>query len=102
MVKNPPATQDTRVQSLSRKDPLEEEMATHSSALAWRIPGTEEPGGLQSMESQKRYGVATKQLNNSFSIVFPFSGLAQAFSKTRDDKIRIFLTRVLLVPEARV
>ena len=47
MVKNPPATQDTRVQSLCRKDPLEEEMAMHSSILTWRIPWTEEPGGLQ-------------------------------------------------------
>ena len=41
------------IQSLGRKDPLEEEMATHSSILAWRIPWTEEPGGLQSMGSQK-------------------------------------------------
>ena len=61
VVKNPPATQDTRVQSLCRKDPLEEEMAMHSSILTWRIPWTEEPGGLQSMEPQKRYGIATKQ-----------------------------------------
>ena len=38
-----------RVRSLSREDPLEEEMATHSSILGWRIPGTEEPGGLQTM-----------------------------------------------------
>ena len=41
------------VQSLGREDPLEEEMAAHSSILAWRIPWTEEPGGLQSMESQR-------------------------------------------------
>ena len=40
-----------KVQSFSREDPLEEGMATHSSILAWRIPWTEEPGGLQSMES---------------------------------------------------
>ena len=45
-------TQETRVQSLSREDPLEEEMATYSSILGWKIPWTEEPGGLQSMESQ--------------------------------------------------
>ena len=45
--------QETWVQSLGQEDPLEEEMATHSSILAWRIPWTEEPGGLQSMESQK-------------------------------------------------
>ena len=53
MVKNPPAMQETRVQSLGWEDPLEKEMATHSSILAWRIPWTEEPGRLQSMGSQK-------------------------------------------------
>ena len=42
-----------RVQSLGQEDPLEEEMATHSSILAWRIPWTEEPDGLQSMGSQR-------------------------------------------------
>ena len=45
--------QETRVQSLGREDPLEKGMATHSSGLAWRIPWTEEPGGLQSMGSQR-------------------------------------------------
>ena len=49
MVKNPPAVQETQVQSPSREDPPEKGMATHSSILAWRIPWTEEPGGLQSM-----------------------------------------------------
>ena len=53
MVMNPPATQETQVRSVGREDPLEKEMATHSSILAWRIPWTEEPGGLQSMESQR-------------------------------------------------
>ena len=53
LVKNPPAMQETLVQSLSWEDPLEEGMATHSSILAWRIPWTEEPGGLQSMGSQR-------------------------------------------------
>ena len=53
MVKNPPAMQETRVQSLGWEDPLEKEMATHSSILAWRIPWTEEPGPIQSMGSQK-------------------------------------------------
>ena len=47
MVKNLPAMQETRVQSLRREDPLEKGMATHSSILAWEIPWTEEPGGLQ-------------------------------------------------------
>ena len=46
MVKNPPAKQDIRVQSLGGEDPLEKEMALHSSILAWEIPWTEEPGGL--------------------------------------------------------
>ena len=53
MVKNLPAMQETWVQSLGQEDPLEEGMATHSSILAWRIPWTEEPGGLQSMRSQR-------------------------------------------------
>ena len=48
-----PAMQETWVRSLGQEDPLEKEMATHSSILAWRIPWTEEPGGLQSMGSQK-------------------------------------------------
>ena len=48
-VKNLPAVQETQVQSLGREDLLEKEMATHSSILAWEIPQTEEPGGLQSM-----------------------------------------------------
>ena len=51
-VKNLLAVRETWVQSLSQEDPLEKEMATHSSVLAWRIPRTEEPGGLQSMGSQ--------------------------------------------------
>ena len=52
MVKNPPAKQETLVQSLGREDHLEESMATHSSILAWRIPWTEGPSELQSMRSQ--------------------------------------------------
>ena len=48
MVKNLPAMQETRVQPLGREDPLEKDMATHSSTLVWRIPWAEEPGGLQS------------------------------------------------------
>ena len=46
MVKNPPAMQDTQVRSPGQEDPLEEGIVTHSSVLAWRIPWTEEPGGL--------------------------------------------------------
>ena len=51
MVKSPPTMKETRVRSLGQEDPLEKEMATHSSILAWRIPWTEEPGGLQSRGS---------------------------------------------------
>ena len=53
MVKNPPVMQETWVQSLDEEDPLEKEMATHSSILAWRIPWTGKPGGLQSVGSQR-------------------------------------------------
>ena len=48
MVKNPPAMQETWVRSIGQEDPLVKDMANHSSILAWRIPWTEEPGGLQS------------------------------------------------------
>ena len=53
LVKNPPAMQETQVLSLGQEDPLEEEMATHASMLAWEIPWREEAGGLQSMGSQR-------------------------------------------------
>ena len=52
-VKNLPAIQEIRVRSLGWEDPLEKEMATHSSILAWKISWTEEPGRLQSMGSQR-------------------------------------------------
>ena len=53
LVKSVPVTRETQVQFLSQEDPLEKEMATHSSFLAWTIPWTEEPGGLQYMGSQR-------------------------------------------------
>ena len=53
MIKNLSAMQEPRVQSLGQEDPMEKEMATHSSILAWRIPGTEEPSGLPSMGSHR-------------------------------------------------
>ena len=52
-VKNVPAMRETQVRFLGLEDPLEEAIATHSSFLGWRIPWTEEPGGLQSMGSQR-------------------------------------------------
>ena len=60
LVKNLPAMQETWVRFLGWEDPLEKEMAIHTSILAWRIPWTEEPGGLQSMGSQRvEYHLAT-------------------------------------------
>ena len=53
MVKHPPAMRETRIRSLGWEDPLEKEMATHSSILAWRIPRTKDPDRLQSMGSQR-------------------------------------------------
>ena len=53
MVKKLPAIQETQVQSLGQEDPLEKEMATHCSILAWEIPWTEEPGGLQSRDCKE-------------------------------------------------
>ena len=55
MVKSLPAMQKTWVRSLGQEDPLEKEMATHSSILTWRIPWTEEPGGLQSIGVTKSW-----------------------------------------------
>ena len=52
-LKHLPAMQETRVRSLGQEDPLEKEMAIHSSILAWRVPWTEEPGGLQPTGSQR-------------------------------------------------
>ena len=64
MVKNLPAKWEMQVQSLGQKDPLEKEMATLTSILAWRIPRMEEPGRLQSIGSQRvRRDLATKQKN---------------------------------------
>ena len=64
-VKNLPVMQETQVQFPGQEDPLEKEIATHSSILAWRIPWTEEPGRLQSRESPDR----TEQLTLSLSTV---------------------------------
>ena len=68
-LKNPPAIQETWVQSLGREDPLEEGMATTSSILAWRIPSAEEPGKLQSM------GVAELDTTEQLTLTQPFQKL---------------------------
>ena len=76
VVKNSPAMHETWVQTLGQEDPLQKEAATRSSILAWRIPGTEKPGGLQSIELQGiRHNWATKQQqkgNKQFGMSFQF------------------------------
>ena len=84
MVKNPPAMQETRVWSLGRKDPLEKGMATHSSILAWRIPWTEEPSGLQSWGLKE--SDTTEQLT-----LFTFIICLVALIKSGDIYCQIFL-----------
>ena len=71
-VKRLPAIQETWVQSLGQEDPLEQEMATHSSILAWRIPWTEKPGGLQSVGSQESYTTERLGTRNSFTVFLTF------------------------------
>ena len=87
-VKHPPTMRETQVQSLSREDPLEKEMATHSSTLAWKIPWTEEPGRLQSMGSQRvRHDWVTSlslslkeitMINNIIANIFKVRSVSQA------------------------
>ena len=69
MIKNLPAVQETWVKSLGQEDPLEKEMASHSSTLAWRIPWMEEPGGLQTMGLQR--------VRRDFTFTFTFNGASQ-------------------------
>ena len=83
MVKNLPAMQETRVQSLGQEDPLEKRMAIHSSILAWRIPWTEEPSGLQSMGRRESY--MTERLNTltvDLQCCVNFYCIAKRFSYT--------------------
>ena len=68
MVKTPPAVQETRVWSLSQEDPLEREMATQSSILAWKIPWMEESGQLQSMDRKESY--MTERLHFHFHSIW--------------------------------
>ena len=75
-VKNPSAMQETQVQSLSWEDPLEKGMATHSSILAWRIPWTEEPGGVFSSWSHKKSDT-TEQLNTHTNTMIPYNIIQQ-------------------------
>ena len=69
VVKNLPVMQETRVPSLGREEPLEKEMATHPSILAWKIPWSEGPGKLQSMVSQRvRHDLATEKYQQNLSL----------------------------------
>ena len=73
MVKNPPAVQEMQVRSLGQEDPLEEEMATRSSILAWGIPWTEDPAGQQSMghkESDRTDRLNNKQVSIKAQSIF--------------------------------
>ena len=74
MVKNLPAVQETWVRSLSREDFLEKGMVTHSSILAWRIPWTEEPGGLQCMGLQSQTGLSNCHHHLSDRVEEPWVG----------------------------
>ena len=73
LVKNSPATEDNRVQSLGQEDPLEKEMTIHSSILAWTIPWTEEPGGLHSSGGGKESDMTERLNNNNNKMVRIFS-----------------------------
>ena len=73
-VKHLPAMQETWVQSLGQEDPLEKEMATHSSTLAWKIPWMEEPGGLQSMGSQRSPGEGNGNPPQYYCLENPIDG----------------------------
>ena len=78
MVKNLSAMQKTQVQSLGKEDPLEKEMTAYSSILAWKIACTEEPGGLQSMGSQRVHNTSQSDTTNTFT--FSFNKVLPVFS----------------------
>ena len=111
MVKNRPAMQETWVQSLSGEDPLEEEMATHSNILAWKIPGTEEPSGLQptgwqrvrhdgacmhrhkssyQFPWQKKGGYLTDENTETLKMSVVFPKLRHNYLKEQKGKLRFF------------
>ena len=73
VVKNPPAMQDMRFQALGQEDPLEKEMATHSSILSWEISWTEDPGGLQTIGLHRVESDMTSPVNNKILIAMNYS-----------------------------
>ena len=87
VVKNMPAMQETRVQSLDQEDPLEKKMATHSSILVWEIPWTEEPGGLQSMGLQKSWTPLSDFTTSTTIYIFIFSQLFTMVSNAFQHKL---------------
>ena len=87
-VKRLPATRETRVRSLGQEDPLEKEIATHSSTLAWRIPWTEEPGSLQTMGSQSWTRLSNFTSFLSFFLSFnPWIFLPNCSSKDQQNSL---------------
>ena len=105
-VKCLPAMRETWVQTLGREDPLGKEMATHASSLTWKIPWTEEPGGLQSMgsQSQTRLSNFTHQMSSSLIswktrrvelIVKQFASGQYCRNAYNDKRLRIALSQVL-------
>ena len=85
MVKNQPAMQGRQIRSLGREDPLEKGMAAHSSILAWRIPHTEEPGGLYSPWGRKELDT-TEQLTLSLSFFLAVFGYLHALQRIATEK----------------
>ena len=94
MVKNLPAVQEMRVQSLSQEDPMEKGMATHSSVPAWNIPWTEESEELQSMGSQR---VGYSWAANTFPFTWEVAGSMENKRDSWDGiKSRLYLSTILL------
>ena len=98
MVKNLPAKQETRVQCLGQEDALEKGKATNSSMLAWRIPWTEEPGGLQSMEGAKSQTRLCELTVSVLIIKFADKALGQkpALKMTRNSLLKDATTHIML------
>ena len=105
MVKNLPAMQVTQVRPLGQEDPLKKGMATHSSVLAWRIPLTEEPGGLQSMGSQR---VRHDWVTNTFTFKARIPSRSEcAFDESGSEQTSVFSVQgdtqsVLHCPQATI
>ena len=90
--KNPSAKQETRAPSLGQQDPLEKEMTTHSSILAWRILWTEKPGGLQSTGSQRvGHNLTTRQQSDDMRVYIhtPFLSSVTFVAMTKDFNMQI-------------